>query len=336
MGCANWARLSVIWLLCGWIFPGITACRPAATANLTMSSVPTGVTSVQLFVEPEAGVGPVLQLIDQSQRTLDVAMYLLSDRDVSRALEEAKQRGVRVRVILEEHPYGSGPGNGSIYQTLRGAGISAAWAPSTFQFSHEKYAVADRTTALVGTANWTHAAFTTNREYLVVDSNQQDVQALENLFDADWNRQSATITDDRLVVSPVNSRADFLALIDSARQGVDLEAEELQDSGIEDALIRAARRGATVRVVMAAPQGDDPNAAGRRHLTAGGVQVRALASPYVHGKDLIADKQRALVGSENISATSLDQNREVGLLIDDASAITTLENTFSRDWQSAR
>jgi len=263
-------------------------------------------------------------------------MYLLSDRDVNRALEEAQRRGVRVRVMLEEHPYGSGPGNGSIHQTLRNAGIATAWAPSSFQLSHDKYAIADQATALVGTANWSHSAFTANREYLIVDTNQEDVQALESLFEADWKRQASEISDPHLVVSPTNSRSDFLALIESAQQGVDLEAEELQDSGVEDALIRAAQRGVAVRVVTVAAASNDANANGRRRLTSGGVQVRSLESPYVHAKDLIADKREAFVGSENISTPSLDQNREVGLLIDDVSAIATLENTFGRDWQTAK
>ncbi|HEX5416729.1 MAG TPA: phospholipase D-like domain-containing protein [Chloroflexota bacterium] len=326
----------MIWFLCGWILSGNVACGPVATTNVTASSAPSGVSRVQLFVEPDAGVGPVLEFIDQSRQTLDVAMYLLSDRDVNRALEEAKRRGVRVRVMLEEHPYGSGPGNASIAQSLRNAGVATAWAPANFQLSHDKYAIADRTTALVGTANWTHAAFTANREYLVVDTNPEDVQALENLFQADWQRQQGDLTDPHLVVSPVNSRSDLVALIDSARGGVDLEAEELQDAGIEDALIRAARRGVTVRVVTVAGPANDANADGRQHLAAGGVGVRTLQSPYIHAKDLVADRREAFVGSENISTASLDRNREVGLLVDDAGAITILEDTFSRDWQSAR
>jgi len=334
--CAARARLSVIWLLSFVIFSGVAACQPAAASIHSTSALPAGVNQVQLFVEPDDGVQPVLQIIDQSQRTLDVAMYLLSDRDVNRALLEAKQRGVQVRVMLEEHPYGSGPGNASIYQTLRGAGVATAWAPANFQLSHDKYAIADQRTALVGTANWSHSAFTANREYLVVDTNPGDVQALQGLFDADWKRQAAEISDPHLVVSPTNSRSDFLALIDSAQHGVDVEAEELQDSNVEDALVHAAQRGVTVRVVTVAAQGNDANASGRRRLTAGGVQVRSLESPYVHAKDLIADKRTAFIGSENISTSSLDQNREVGLLIDDASAITTLENTFSSDWQAAR
>ena len=122
---------------------------------------------MQLFVEPEAGVDPVVRFIDHAQHRLDVAMYLLTDREVQSALESDAKRGVRVRVMFEEHPYGTGPGNQSIHDSLRLAGIQVAWSPGQFQLSHDKYAIADGKVALVGTANWTYSAFTRNREYFV-------------------------------------------------------------------------------------------------------------------------------------------------------------------------
>jgi hypothetical protein len=42
------------------------------------------------------------------------------------------------------------------------------------------------------------------------------------------------------------------------------------------------------------------------------------------------------VGSENFSATSLDANRELGILIADRQALATLTTTFGVDWSAAR
>jgi phosphatidylserine/phosphatidylglycerophosphate/cardiolipin synthase-like enzyme len=239
--------------------------------------------------------------------------------------------------MLEEHPYGTGPGNDAYYQRLQGAGIAVSWSPATFQLSHDKYAVADDRVALLGTPNWTLSAFTSNREYLVEDSDATDVAQLATLFEADWKRQPAAIDDFRLVVSPVNSRADFLSMINAAQHDLDLEAEEMQDPQIEAALGQAARRGVAVRAIVAAPtDAHDANGPGRQLIAAQGVKVRLLRQPYVHAKDIVVDGHDAFVGSENISTSSLDENREVGLLISDSTAIGKLKDTFDRDWQAAR
>jgi phosphatidylserine/phosphatidylglycerophosphate/cardiolipin synthase-like enzyme len=51
---------------------------------------------------------------------------------------------------------------------------------------------------------------------------------------------------------------------------------------------------------------------------------------------MIADGARAFVGSENFSANSLDDNRELGVLIADFGVITTLNQTFQQDWRNAQ
>jgi cardiolipin synthase A/B len=51
---------------------------------------------------------------------------------------------------------------------------------------------------------------------------------------------------------------------------------------------------------------------------------------------LLADGQLAFVGSENFSATSLDDNRELGIMIADPTALATLNQTFQQDWSSAQ
>ncbi|HUX88762.1 MAG TPA: phospholipase D-like domain-containing protein, partial [Chloroflexota bacterium] len=127
----------------------LTACSTVSQPVPIPDSAPTGAPMVQLSVEPDDGVKPLVQFVDASQHSLDIAMYLLSDRDVISALERSRQRGVKVRVMLEEHPYTSGTGNRQIYQRLKNADISVAWSPPTFQLSHDKYAIADQQVALI-------------------------------------------------------------------------------------------------------------------------------------------------------------------------------------------
>lgn len=315
----------------------LTACAGNVQTSEVSRPLSSGAPSARLIVEPDDGVAPVVGFIRGATRSLDVAMYLLSDRDVVSALEASRTRGVRVRVMLEENPYGTGPGNQSVSSHLSAAGIATRWSPARYRFNHEKYAISDGTVVLVGTANWTFSAFTANREYLVIDSDPVDVQQLVGVFNADWNNQNVSVEAPNLMISPIDSRSDFYSLVDGAQHTLDLESEEMEDTGIENVLKSAARRGVIVRAIFPTPTSRvDPNAPGERALVDGGVQVRRLGKPYVHGKELVVDGREAFLGSENFSKSSLDENREVGLLLGDPVTVQRVESTFERDWQAGK
>lgn len=108
----------------------------------------------------------------------------------------------------------------------------------------------------------------------------------------------------------------------------------MYDRASEDALIAAAKRGVDVELVLPTADSDDPSFQGNDvpRLVANGVHVRYLGAPYVHAKLILADGVLAVVGSQNFSATSLDKNREVGVVIADKTAIQALASTFGRDW----
>lgn len=194
------------------------------------------------------------------------------------------------------------------------------------------------------TANFTLSALggsssTRNREYGIVDTNTQDVQGVSNIFNADWNRTNAQISDPNLVVSPVNSRQAFNSIINGAHKSLIVEAEEMQDSGIEQDLVNAARRGVKVEVILpgsTSSSSSNSNSQGIQTIQQGGVTVREDTNLYMHAKMMVADGQRAFVGSENISNASLESNRELGIVLSDQHVITTLQQTFQQDWSDSQ
>jgi cardiolipin synthase len=46
-----------------------------------------------------------------------------------------------------------------------------------------------------------------------------------------------------------------------------------------------------------------------------------MSSPYIHAKMFLVDGQRAFVGSVNVSDNSLNNNRELGIIFDQADAV---------------
>jgi len=290
------------------------------STNGTTSTAPIGgVQNVKVFVEPDAGDAVIVDAISSAKKSVFLEMYLLTDTKIINALEDAAHRGVTVRVMLETHPYGSGTISPTeTLDKLKAAGVQAKSASPDFSLTHEKGMIIDATTAYIMTSNFTLSALgvsktTHNREYGIIDANSQDVQTVTDIFNADWNRSSIQqIANPNLVVSPLNSRAAFLSLINGAQKSLAIEAEEMQDSEVEQALVNAAKRGIQVQTILPAPRSgsSDTNSEGIATIRQGGVQVREDPRLYMHAKIIIIDGQKAFVGSENISTASLNRNRE--------------------------
>ncbi len=308
-------------------------------SNCTFGS---GVQGVQLFVEPDDGEQVITNAIRNAQKSVWLEIYILSDRNVIRALEEAANRGLDVRVMLEPHPFGGGPSPSRTMDTLSAAGIKVKSTNPNFPLTHEKGMILDDTAAYIMTSNFSRSALGgssgsssyTNREYGIIDTNTTDVQAVSAIFNADWNETTAQFNDPNLVVSPINSRNAFSTLINSAHHTLLIEAEEMNDSDIEQALTNAAQHGVQVEVILPAPSSSsgDSNSQGIATIKQGGVQVREDPQLYMHAKIIIVDGQRAFVGSENISTQSLDQNRELGIIVSDTAVLNKLQATFQHDW----
>ena len=113
------------------------------------------------------------------------------------------------------------------------------------------------------------------------------------------------------------------------------DAEVMRDPEVMRAIEDATRRGVRVRLIMSGQPNDD-NGKQRAELAKAGVQVRLLNRLYVHAKMVLVDGQQAFVGSENFTATSLDQNREVGIVVDDPAVLARIEKTFAADFAAAK
>ena len=286
-----------------------------------------------LFVLPDDGAGAVLDEFAAAERTIDIAVYLLTADEVVETLAAAVERDVRVRVLLEPDPFG---GSGDVeagVAHLRALGVEVRFSGTDVRFGHIKTFVVDDRVALVTSLNLTNAALTDNREFGVVSTERAVVGTARDLFEADWNGSEAPAPGP-LVVSPLNSRATVEGLIESTRSTIDVYAEVIRDDAVVGLLTDRASRGVRVRLIV--PDEVSPDDAGvYTRLTDAGVEVRAIRSPYQHAKMLLVDGKRALIGSINFTQTSMDDNREAGIVLDDALSVGRLAAVFARDWSAA-
>lgn len=318
--------------------PDPFGCDDFCPAPADTGEVPAVSQGLSLHTYPDPSRNPILEAINGAQTAIDVKIYMLTDPALIDGLIEAGRRGVKVRVILEYHPYGADFSNRKAMNALRQAGIEARWSNPQFKYTHEKSMVVDGSAAWIMTANMSKSARLKNREYLVVDANAEDVGEIQKLFDSDWNRVPYIpgAAAGRLVISPNNSRSQILALIDRAQRSLALGFEVIGDPEIQQALITKAREGVKVQVLIAdpshSPNSQVPQVA--RELQEGGCEVQYLKAPYLHAKVIIADNQAVYLGSVNLTTNSLNNNRELGILASQPDVVAGTVRTFGEDWQS--
>ena len=136
-----WIAVVTVVLVAGgaglWSRQSATAPPPVATSVADVpqpgETPPLPVTGV--FVEPGDGRAPLLDEIRAARHSIDLEVYIVTDDVILQSLEDAQGRGVAVRVILEEHPFGGGGGQEEIFARLENAGIAVRWGNPVFRFT---------------------------------------------------------------------------------------------------------------------------------------------------------------------------------------------------------
>lgn len=288
---------------------------------------------VRIVVVPGDNGAALLGAVRGATQSVYVSMYLLTWDTFEKALLERHRAGREVKVVLNQKFPGevSGNPNQEAYDLLTQGGISVAWAPAVYPFTHAKYVLIDEREAWVMTMNATNTSPFQNREFLAVLSRREDLQELRGIFDADFGNLAYT-RQGNLVVSPINARARLEALVEGATSRIDMEAESLSDDGIVEALVRAKGRGVAVHIAVATGTHTPAEADAHAVLKGAGIRVVEVARPYIHAKAIAVDRARAYVGSQNFTFTSIQRNREVGVITDVPAEVKKVTDTIDADY----
>jgi phosphatidylserine/phosphatidylglycerophosphate/cardiolipin synthase-like enzyme len=226
-------------------------------------------------------------------------------------------------------------------------------------------------TAIILSLNLMPGYFGGTRDYGVITIDPDVVNEAARVFDSDFNLAnpatackydySAKTTNPppavsdtpslrvvNLLWSPVNSKQKLSQLINSTKKSLVLTTEELVDADAVCEIQKVAQSPArpSVRILLSGDNGS--NASAVKTLLGLGLPNLAIrvmpgqpsqpdaAAPqtplYMHGKQVIVDGAQAFVGSENLTNTSLIQNRELGILFSDAGMIMKLQSVFESDF----
>jgi cardiolipin hydrolase len=126
----------------------------------------------------------IAHLIGEARKSIYVAIYSFTRDGLARALIDAKNRGVEVKVIMEEE---NAYGQGSDYRMLKEAGVDIRLDGNP-ALMHHKFAVIDGELVVTGSYNWSTAAEDRNDENFVVIRDRHVAEAFTQEFNRLWSQ----------------------------------------------------------------------------------------------------------------------------------------------------
>jgi cardiolipin synthase len=281
--------------------------------------------SRSLLVLPDDSAEPILDAIHRA----------------TESLRFHHRRGVKVRIMLNPKRRNGVSENEESRAALESAGVQVLDSNPAFDITHEKSMVVDNTTAFVKSLNWESENLTETRDYAIITTEPHEVTEIIECFEADWSRQDfASGNHAHLIWCRGNGRERITQFIDEAKHSLWLQNERYQDQMIIEHLVRAKTRGVKVHAMARPPHTLKKEkllegVGGLRILNDVGVEVRKLKGLKLHAKMLLADGERAIVGSINLAPGSFSSRRELAIEVVDKHIVNRLHDVVRHDWKHA-
>jgi len=124
----------------------------------------------------------IIKSINQAEAFINIAMYIFTDRDIALPLVKAQERGVKVRLYLDQEQ--------TVYlysqsRFLAQKGMNIRISTNKYNM-HNKFAIIDNCVLLTGSYNWTFSANHRNDENLMVIDDPDVIARYQNYFEKLW------------------------------------------------------------------------------------------------------------------------------------------------------
>ena len=275
---------------------------------------------MELIVQPDDGLKPVLEVIESAQKSIDVMIFRFDLKSMEKALLAARERGVVVRALIAHQGSQGEKGLRQLELRMLEKGMLVARTGDAFTRYHGKMMIIDREELHVYGFNFT-ALDLKSRSFGIVTKERRAVSEAIRLFEADTLRQEfEPEADEHFVVSPENAREMLATFIKRAKKQLLIYDPKVTDLQMLRLINQRIKAGVDVRIF------------GKVGKRGNAMRVQKLPTHRLHVRAMIRDGDTAFVGSQSLRALELDGRREVGLIVKEPKAVKHMLEVFESDW----
>lgn len=274
---------------------------------------------MQLLVQPDDGIGPVLAAIRNARRSIDLHVFRLASSEIEKALGDAVKRGVEVRTLIAHTHGGKGKALRKLELRLLKIGATVSRSADDLQRYHGKIMIVDGKRLYVLAYNLTRTDIGRCRSLGIATRKRELVQEAGKVFAADFDRKPYQGDCPGLIVSPVNARKRLSAFLRKAKKEL-LIYGSVTDAACIRILQERAKTGVVVRII------------GRLKRPSEGLHSEKYRGKRVHLRAIVRDGRVAFVGSQILRKPELDSRREIGVIVKHARVVKQIAEVFAADW----
>lgn len=282
----------------------------------------------KLFISP-TNISFILDIFGQAKNNIYLQTYEFTEKRIRSLFQELLEKNINIKLIMEDKKYQQFKNTFKEIQNL------FSWY-SNFQiksdkqmkttYVHAKFSLID-SGFLIQTSNLTHSAFTTNREYFFYSQHSWVYQSLYTIFDKDWKWEQILFSDihPNLLVCPINCRSSLEYLLSWAKESIFIQNQYIEDPRLIRLLVDKIKTLGEENIHIQLPETDKNQ---RQQKTLWKDIITLIKKPYIHAKMMLIDKKILYLWSINFSENSMDNNREIWILLTDPLII----NNFLKDF----
>ncbi|MEK6564224.1 MAG: phospholipase D-like domain-containing protein [Candidatus Omnitrophota bacterium] len=141
----------------------------------------------EVYFSPEGNIrSRIIKAIDNSRLSIDIAIFDFTSQEIKASLENAKKRGLKIRIIADSRQY---KGAHSVVQLLIDSGFDVKIRRGKSRgIMHNKFAIFDKTLLFTGSYNWSDNAEFFNYENAIFISDTEVIRKYQKEFDTILSR----------------------------------------------------------------------------------------------------------------------------------------------------
>lgn len=281
------------------------------------------------FRSPGESLAKELTSFSTAKQNLDLRTYEFTHKEFKALLKKLAGNGVKIRIIVEDRKFQQ-------YQnTLKVLSQYFSWYENIqlksdkqmgTEYMHAKVNLID-SGFIIQTANLTNSSFAGNREHFFQSTDSWVRNSLHTIFEKDrlWTKLAMKDIHPNLVVCNINCRGVIEQLLSSAKESIIIQTQYITDDKLRT-ILKSKKNLPEFKLLVADTDDNDELI---RYF--GNAYARKFTTYYNHTKMILIDHKTLLLWSMNLSATSLDKNREIWIILLDTSIISQFSDQFTAD-----